>query len=326
MIEIVGLKKSYNNLSILKNINLKIEKGDIFGLVGLSGAGKSTLLRCISGLEEFSEGIIIINGIDVKSSIKKNNSMLRKTTGMIFQQFSLLNRLTVYENIALPMECWKYTKDQIDKRVIELLKLVGLEDKIDAKPRHLSGGQKQRVAIARALTMNPSILFCDEATSSLDPITTSSILELLRSINKTLGVTIVVVTHEMSVVKSICDKMAILDKGEIIDVGNVDDIFLQGRKSLQFILEEQFNIANNHYNYAYIKIIFRDEKNNELLLSNLSKQTNIAYTIIWCSFDTYQEQVKGYYIIQINEKDKDELISYLIKQKIEFMEVNVYDE
>lgn len=326
MIEIVGLKKSYNNLSILKNINLKIEKGDIFGLVGLSGAGKSTLLRCISGLEEFSEGIIIINGIDVKSSIKKNNSMLRKTTGMIFQQFSLLNRLTVYENVALPMECWKYTKDQIDKRVIELLKLVGLEDKIDAKPRHLSGGQKQRVAIARALTMNPSILFCDEATSSLDPITTSSILELLRSINKTLGVTIVVVTHEMSVVKSICDKMAILDKGEIIDVGNVDDIFLQGRKSLQFILEEQFNIATNHYNYAYIKIIFRDEKNNELLLSNLSKQTNIAYTIIWCSFDTYQEKVKGYYIIQFNEKDKDELISYLIKQQIEFMEVNVYDE
>ncbi|MDD4781740.1 MAG: ATP-binding cassette domain-containing protein [Tissierellia bacterium] len=326
MIEIVDLKKNYNDVNVLKNINLKIDKGDIFGLVGLSGAGKSTLLRCISGLDDFIVGKITINGIDVKDSIGKNNSELRKKTGMIFQQFSLLNRLTVYENVALPMKCWKYSKDQIDKRVRELIKLVGLEDKLEAKPRHLSGGQKQRVAIARALTMNPSVLFCDEATSSLDPITTSSILDLLRSINSTLGVTIVVVTHEMSVVKSICNKMAILNKGEIIDVGNVDDIFLQGRKSLRFVVGEQVNGASNLYHSDCIKIIFRNKKENELLLSKLSKETDIAYTVAWSSFDTYRGEVKGYYIIKFNIKDKNDLITYLRKEQVEFMEVDDHDE
>lgn len=321
MIEITGVKKSFHGVEVLKDINLKIEKGDIFGLIGLSGAGKSTLLRCISGLETFDEGSITINGINVKECIGKNNSVLRKNTGMIFQQFSLLNRLNVYENIALPMKCWKYSKEEIDKRVRELLHLVGLEDKIHAKPRQLSGGQKQRVAIARALTMEPDVLFCDEATSALDPITTESILTLLKSINQELGVTIVVVTHEMSVVKSICNRVAVLKSGNICEVGNVDDIFLKGSKSLLSVLGEQIN-GNGEGLQNGIKVIFRSEEDNQNLLSRISNELSIDYTISWSSFDTYQGKTKGYYILNVDDKDRESFIGYLEKNKIEYKEMS----
>lgn len=324
MINIVGLNKNYDNIPTLNNINLKIDKGDIFGLVGLSGAGKSTLLRCISGLENFETGSITISGIDVKSCIGKNNSELRKNTGMIFQQFSLLERMTIYENIALPMKCWKYSKDQIDERVKELLYLVGLTDKMNVKPKNLSGGQKQRVAIARALTMNPSVLFCDEATSALDPITTNSILDLLRQINEKLNVTIVVVSHEMSVVKSICNKVAILSNGSIIETGNVDDIFLQGKESLGSVIGEELNGSDLIKSGDY-KIIFRNENKNKDLLSKISKNLNIDFTIIWSSFDTYRGKVKGYYIIRVEENNKNILENYLNKEEIEFIEVTSND-
>lgn len=321
MIDIVGVNKAFHGIEVLKNINLRIEKGDIFGLIGVSGAGKSTLLRCISGLEEFDEGNIKINGVNVKDCIGKNNSILRKNTGMIFQQFSLLNRMNVYENVALPMKCWKYPSEKIDKRVKELLELVGLEDRMDAKPRQLSGGQKQRVAIARALTMEPDVLFCDEATSALDPITTESILKLLKSINQKLGVTIVVVTHEMSVVKSICNRVAVLESGSICEVGNVDDIFLKGNKSLRSVLGEQVN-GNSGNVQNGIKIIFRSEEGNQNLLSKIVNDLGVNYTVSWSSFDTYQGEIKGYYILDMAYREKELLKEYLVRKNIEFEEMS----
>ena len=184
MIRIKGVNKYFGNTQVLKNINVEINKGEIFGLVGHSGAGKSTLLRCINGLESYEDGSITVNNKEIKDLTSKELREFRKDLGMIFQHFSLLERLNVYENVALPLECWGYSKEEINKKVDELLRLVGLENKAKDKPKHLSGGQKQRVAIARALALNPNILLCDEATSALDPNTTKSILSLLRDINK----------------------------------------------------------------------------------------------------------------------------------------------
>ncbi len=215
MIEISNLQKFYGDTKVLRDINVEINKGDIYGLLGVSGAGKSTLLRCINGLESYEAGSLKVNDVEVKNLNEKELRAFRKNIGMIFQQFSLLERKTVYENVALPMECWGYKKQDIDKKVKELLELVELGDKIKSKPKELSGGQKQRVAIARALTLDPQILLCDEATSALDPSITNSILELLKKINRELGITIVVVTHQMNVVKQVCNKMAILSKGNL---------------------------------------------------------------------------------------------------------------
>ena len=192
MIEITNLQKTFedSDLTVLKDISLKIEDGDIYGLVGRSGAGKSTLLRCINGLTGYQKGNLKVDGCEVKELSGIRLREFRKNIGMIFQQFSLLERKTVYENVALPMECWGWTRQKRDQKVKELLELVGLKEKMNVKPRTLSGGQKQRVAIARALTMDPKILLCDEATSALDPKTTNSILDLLLKINKELKITI----------------------------------------------------------------------------------------------------------------------------------------
>ena len=222
MIRIKGVNKYFGNTQVLKNINVEINKGEIFGLVGHSGAGKSTLLRCINGLESYEDGSITVNNKEIKDLTSKELREFRKDLGMIFQHFSLLERLNVYENVALPLVCWGYSKEEINKKVDELLRLVGLENKAKNKPKHLSGGQKQRVAIARALALNPNILLCDEATSALDPNTTKSILSLLRDINKKLGITIIIVTHQMEVVKEVCNKVAILKDGKVLECGDTE--------------------------------------------------------------------------------------------------------
>ena len=209
MIEIKQLYKSYGELEVLKDINLTVNTGEIYGLVGRSGAGKSTLLRCINGLENYQSGSLKIDGTEMKDLSKTQLREFQKEIGMIFQHFSLVERRNVYKNIALPMVCWKYKKEDIDKRVQELAKLVEISDKLYDRPRMLSGGQKQRVAIARALSMNANLLLCDEATSALDPNTTQSVLNLLRELNQKLGITIVVVTHQMEVVRQICDTISI---------------------------------------------------------------------------------------------------------------------
>ena len=207
--------------------------------MGRSGAGKSTLLRCINGLENYDSGSLKIDGTEIRDLSKQEIRELRKGIGMIFQQFSLIERRSVYKNVALPMKCWKYDKDRIDKRVHELLELVDIADKINDRPSVLSGGQKQRVAIARALALDSNLLLCDEATSALDPKTTQSVLRLLRDINQKLGLTIIVVTHQMEVVREVCDTISILENGKIAASGTVKDIFLQKPPSLMTLLGKE---------------------------------------------------------------------------------------
>lgn len=228
MIRIKNLSKTFDkscNVDALKNVNLSIEDGDVCGVIGMSGAGKSTLLRCIAMLETPSSGSIEIDGKDIFSLKGKELLDLKKSLGVVFQGYNLLMQRSIRQNIAFPLELIKMPKDQIAKRVDELLRLVGLSDKAEEYPSQLSGGQRQRVAIARALASNPKVLLCDEPTSALDPLTTRSILKLLREINHTLGVTIVIITHEIGVVRSICNKVAVIDAGEIAESGLTKEVF-----------------------------------------------------------------------------------------------------
>ena len=228
MIRIKNLSKTFDkscNVDALKNVNLSIEAGDVCGVIGMSGAGKSTLLRCIAMLETPSSGSIEIDGKDIFSLKGKELLDLKKSLGVVFQGYNLLMQRSIRQNIAFPLELIKMPKDQSAKRVDELLCLVGLSDKAEEYPSQLSGGQRQRVAIARALASNPKVLLCDEPTSALDPLTTRSILKLLREINHTLGVTIVIITHEIGVVRSICNKVAVIDAGEIAESGLTKEVF-----------------------------------------------------------------------------------------------------
>lgn len=228
MIRIKNLSKTFDkscNVDALKNVNLSIEAGDVCGVIGMSGAGKSTLLRCIAMLETPSSGSIEIDGRDIFSLKGKELLDLKKSLGVVFQGYNLLMQRSIRQNIAFPLELIKMPKDQIAKRVDELLCLVGLSDKAEEYPSQLSGGQRQRVAIARALASNPKVLLCDEPTSALDPLTTRSILKLLREINHTLGVTIVIITHEIGVVRSICNKVAVIDAGEIAESELTKEVF-----------------------------------------------------------------------------------------------------
>lgn len=230
MITIKNLNKSFKTSQgeseVLKNINLKIEKGDIFGIIGFSGAGKSTMIRCLNRLEEPTSGSILIGDKDITLLSKNELREVRKKIGIIFQQFNLFDSMTVFENVAFSLKVAGYPKEKIKSRVHEILDLVELTDKIQAYPAQLSGGQKQRVGIARALANEPDVLLSDEATSALDPQTTYSILELLKNINKKLEITIVLITHELDVVKYICNNMAVIENGEIVESGTTDSVFL----------------------------------------------------------------------------------------------------
>ncbi|APQ76287.1 methionine ABC transporter ATP-binding protein [Clostridium botulinum] len=320
MIEISNLQKFYGDTKVLRDINVEIDKGDIYGLLGVSGAGKSTLLRCINGLESYEAGSLKVNDVEVKNLNEKELRAFRKNIGMIFQQFSLLERKTVYENVALPMECWGYKKQDIDKKVKELLELVELGDKIKSKPKELSGGQKQRVAIARALTLDPQILLCDEATSALDPSITNSILELLKKINRELGITIVVVTHQMNVVKQVCNKMAILSKGNLEAKGKVEDIFLDKPKVLEELLGElEDNVIPKQG--VNIEIIERENIQKSSLLSSLAIDTKVKYSLVWGGTDKYRDKILGAFVINIKEDDKLKITNYLNEKHIEWREV-----
>ena len=227
MIRIEHLSKVFQTkteVAARKDISLHVQPGDIYGIIGMSGAGKSTLLRCISFLEQPTSGSIFLDGNDMKTIKGKQLQELRKKMGVIFQGYNLLMQKTIRKNIAFPLELNKTPKAEIDKRVDELLEIVGLSDKADFYPSQLSGGQRQRVAIARALATNPKVLLCDEPTSALDPLTTRSILELLRDINQNLGVTIIVITHELGVVRSLCQKVAVIDSGTIVEQGLTSEV------------------------------------------------------------------------------------------------------
>lgn len=229
MIEIKSLTKEFVNtdgsiLRVLDNISFDIKQGDIYGIIGMSGAGKSTMLRLIGLLDTPSSGSISINGRDLNQFNGKDKIAYYKTVGTVFQGYNLLMQKNVSENIAFPLKLSKYDKTEVKERVSQLLQVVGLSDKAEAYPSQLSGGQKQRVAIARALATNPQLLLCDEPTSALDSLTTDSILELLSDINRTLGVTIIIITHEIDVVRKICNKVAVLEGGHLVDNGTIDEV------------------------------------------------------------------------------------------------------
>lgn len=317
MIEIRNLSKSYNEKNqVLKDVSITINEGEIYGIIGHSGAGKSTLLRCINGLEGYNNGSLVVMGQEVRALNGKKLRSFRKDLGMIFQGFNLLQRKTVFDNVALPLQVWGWTSPKVKNRVNELLKLVGLEDKAKVKPASLSGGQQQRVAIARALALNPKILLCDEATSALDPKTTKDILQLLLKINKELGITIVVVTHQMEVVKDICEKVALIEDGLIRAEGKAKDLFLNPGVSLKkFLGEEEENevLPNGGTN---IKIFFSDGMSKDTLITSMARELSIDFSIVWGKLEKFRESVLGSLVINVSEENKQKVIDYLQDNKI----------
>ena len=241
MIELKNVKKSFGDLDVLKGISITIQDHEIYGIIGQSGAGKSTLLRCINGLEDYQSGEITVDGELVSMNDPAKLRQQQKNMGMIFQNFNLLNRLDVYDNVALPMKFWGIPTrtPEAKKKIEDLISLVGLSDKIHARPRELSGGQKQRVAIARALALDPKILLCDEATSALDPAITREILALLQEINDRMGITIIVVTHQMEVVKQICERVSFLKDGMVLAEGRPEELFVRPIKEVKQFLQEE---------------------------------------------------------------------------------------
>ena len=318
MIIISNLNKYYENIKVLSDVNIHIEKGEIFGIIGHSGAGKSTLLRCINRLEDYEDGSILVEEKEVKDLSENELRFLRKDLGMIFQHFSLLERKTVFENVALPLECFKYSKAEKNKRVNELLELVGIADKKNQKPRNLSGGQKQRVAIARALALNPKVLLCDEATSALDPNTTKSILSLLQDINKKLNITIIMVTHQMEVIKQICSRVAIMEGGKVLEIGNTEELFLQNSKNLQKLVGEDERVRPKGSN---IRIIFPKEISNESIITSMARNLDIDFSIVCGRLEKYREDILGSLIINVSSKHKEKVKKYLDERHVRWEEI-----
>ena len=314
MINIQNLQKNYGEVKILKDISLTIQEGDICGIIGHSGAGKSTLLRCINGLEEYNAGSIKVYNREIKDLSGKELREFRKDIGMIFQNFNLLERKTVFDNIALPLQVWKADKELINKRVNELLKLVSLEEKAHMKPKALSGGQKQRVAIARALALNPSILLCDEATSALDPKTTKDILALLSRINKEFGITIVMITHQMEVIKDICNNIVLIDDGCIVAEGTSEDIFLRPGLSVKKFLGEDDEIIKDQG--IYIKIFFPADCSENALITQMARELNLDFSIVYGKLEKIQDKILGNLVINICERDIEGITKYLNEKNI----------
>lgn len=313
MIKLVNVNKSFSGNQVLKNINLHVKKGDIIGIVGHSGAGKSTLLRCLNALETYDSGSVTIMGNELKGLSEKEVKTMRKKLGMIFQNFNLLNRKNVFDNIALPLEVWKFDKAYIEKKVTNLVKLVGLEDKIHSMPKDLSGGQKQRVGIARALALDPEILLCDEATSALDPNTTKSILELIKKINEELNITVVLVTHQMEVVKEICNRVALMEKGEIKGEGTVEELFLKPDKDLQKLLGENEVLPESGVN---IKIFFPKEYSQQCIITSIARELDIDFSIVWGKLEKFRDNVLGSLVINTNEQYKENICKFLDSKSI----------
>ncbi|EHL69839.1 methionine ABC transporter ATP-binding protein [Cloacibacillus evryensis] len=313
MIEINSLGKYFGDHKVLSDISLKVDKGDVFGIVGHSGAGKSTLLRCLNGLESYTEGSVRVGGKEVRDLDEKELKLLRRDMGMIFQNFNLMNRKDVFENILFPLKVWGTPKNEAESRVNELLELVGLTGKRHEKVRNLSGGQKQRVGIARALALNPEILLCDEATSALDPKTTISILELLMDINKKLNVTIVVVTHQMEVVKMICNKVIILDGGEIVASGETDKLFLAPGEELRKLITDDYAVIPSGTN---IRLMFPREVANDSIITNMARDLNINFSIVGGRIEKYRETVMGFLIINVADKDVANIEKWLGENKM----------
>lgn len=313
MIKIKGVSKSFADTKVLDNVSLNINQGEIFGIVGHSGAGKSTLLRCLNGLESYDEGSIIVMGKEVKDLTSNELREFRKELGMIFQSFNLLNRLSVYDNVALPLQLWGIPKAEIKERVHNLLTLVGLAEKVKSYPRELSGGQKQRVAIARALALQPKILLCDEATSALDPKTTKSILQLLKEINQKLNITIVIVTHQMEVIKEACNRVALMEGGKVKALGGVEELFLKPTDELKDLMGEEDILPKEGAN---IKIFFSKELSQRSIITSMARELDIDFSIVWGRLEKFREDVLGSLVINVREQDEERIFEFLKKQSI----------
>jgi len=308
VIKIENLTKFYGDTKILFDINLEVKKGEIFAIVGHSGAGKSTLLRCINGLESYQGGSLKVFDQEIKNLDETQQRHLRRDVGMIFQHFALMARKNVFENVATPLKFWGYKSDETEKRVRELLNLVGLESKAKSYPSELSGGQKQRVAIARALALNPKILLSDEATSALDPNTTNQILELLEKINKELDISVVIVTHEMEVVKSIAKRAILLEGGKIIGSGSIEELFLKPDEKMKEFLGEVEILPSTGTN---IRLFFPKEVAQNSVITHMARSLNIDFNIVWGKLEKLNDNVLGSLVINIDEKDKENVLNYI---------------
>lgn len=312
MIKLENVSKTfeYNGKKVeaVKDVSLQINKGDIFGIIGFSGAGKSTLVRLVNLLESPTSGKIIVNNYELNSITSKELRQLRRKIGMIFQSFNLFNSRTVFGNVAYPLKLENRSKEEINQRVSELLRFVGLEDKSDKYPEQLSGGQKQRVGIARALATSPEILLCDEATSALDPETTSEILSLLKRVNEEYNITILLITHEMNVIRSICNRVAVMESGRVIEEGDVYKIFSDPQENttknfISTVLNDRLSprllekLKRKHPNKLY-RIIFSGEATSEPILSEITSKHNVKFNIIYGSIHELQNQLFGNLIVE----------------------------
>ena len=308
MIELRNLSKSFTTadgpVEALRNVSLTINNGDIYGIIGMSGAGKSTLVRCINMLERPTEGAVILDGKDLGSLTKKELRAVRRRVTMIFQGFNLLMQRTCVQNIMLPLKLAGVKSAEAKARALEMLEIVGLPDKANSYPAQLSGGQQQRIAIARALATNPDVLLCDEATSALDPKTTHAILELIREINKKLGITVIVITHQMSVVQEICNRVAILEHGAVVEEGDVVQVFAnpqaKATKNLVYpeMADENVTLGDKHG--QRVRIIFNGAiAANEPLIAKMALETGIAASILGASTRAVGDRAYGYILLEI---------------------------
>lgn len=313
MIEIKNLSKTFktadSSLDALKNVSLTINDGDIYGIIGMSGAGKSTLVRCINMLERPTEGQILIDGVDMGSLSSKQLRDARRNITMIFQGFNLLMQRNCLKNICFPLELEGMKKEDAKKRALELLEIVGLPDKAKAYPAQLSGGQQQRIAIARALATNPKVLLCDEATSALDPNTTHSILNLIRDINKKLGITVIIITHQMSVVEETCNRVAILDNGTVVEQGEVSTVFAhpQSAAAKRLVFPDAsdaiFAPASDEHR---IRVVFNGAfATNTPLITKMAMDEGIAANILAASTRCIGDKVYGNMLLGIPGGDNE---------------------
>lgn len=331
IIQIKNVSKTFigkeNTVEALKDINLDICRGDIYGIIGMSGAGKSTLVRCLNFLERPTEGTVLVEGRDLASLSEKELREARTQIAMIFQHFNLLMQRTVLDNVCFPMEIVGVKKSDARKKAIDLLKIVGLEEKASAYPAQLSGGQKQRVAIARALANNPKILLCDEATSALDPTTTRSILELLKEINRQYGITIVIITHEMAVVQEICSHVAIIDAGTLVEHGTVEQVFsapqTTAAKKLVFQIDKPHSIMKGK---RCIRIVFSENSSFEPVIANMVLECKTPVNILKADTEDIGGIAHGHMILQLPEDEvmAAKMIAYLKERKLTVEEVEGY--
>lgn len=342
MIELKDIDVIFKNkdkvVTAVKDVNITVHRGEIFGIVGYSGAGKSTLVRTINLLQPPTNGVVQVNGQNLQELSKRELRQARKKIGMIFQHFNLMDSRTIFDNVAYPLKGSGLSKTEVANKVAELLDLVGLESKTDNYPSQLSGGQKQRVAIARALANDPDVLLCDEATSALDPKTTSSILDLLRELNQKLGLTIVIITHEMSVVKDLCHRVAVMEDGHVLEQGSIIDMFTNPQKPLtkEFIntathFDQEIALVLTHpmtqnidENGEIIRLSYVGEETTKPILSNLVREFDVNVNILYGHVEILQDTPIGNMLVAIegNSENVQKVVDHLEKSDVRTQRFN----